>query len=167
MFSLFLAMKILCLCVVVCLVLVNHLTNAKGGGGGKGGKPPGNSGTGGGACSFEDGECLFVIGKGIVDLIIDLRKGNHIKSEFTTSFVNEAVKKYPGWSVAIVHNSKTKGTAIHQHEEVSLRVGTYGYDIFFVKPGKRFDIWRKGDGGYINWAFRGAWKQKDNHIWIE
>lgn len=148
-------MKILCLCVLALVGLVNHSTDAKG------------IGNGGGACSFEDGECAFVIGKGIVDLIIDLNKGNMIKSQFTTSFVNEAKRKYPGWSVAVVHHSTTKGTVIHQHEEVNLRVGTYGYDIYFAKPGKRFDIWRIGDGGYINWAFSGAWKQQGNHIWIE
>jgi hypothetical protein len=104
----------------------------------------------------------------IARLVTDLKKGNKIKADFTKNFVTEAAKKYPGYSVAIVHKvSKTTGKAIHQHVEVPLPIGTYGYEVYFAKPGTRFDIWRKGDGGYINWSYIGAWKVKGNHIWVE
>jgi hypothetical protein len=113
-------------------------------------------------------EAGIEIGKAIAKLVSDLKKGNKIKSDFTSKFVSEAAKKYPGYSVAIVHKvSKTTGKAIHQHVEVPLPIGTYGYEVYFAKPGTRFDIWRKGDGGYINWSYIGAWKVKGNHIWVE
>ena len=73
-------------------------------------------------------------------------------------------KKYPGWAIAIAHKATTKGKAIHQHVEVPLAFGTYGYEVYFVKPGKHFSLTRQGDGGFINWAYIGPWKRKGNTI---
>jgi hypothetical protein len=155
MFSLFLAMKIFCLCVLVilCYSATARYVEKK---------------------EFEEAlEAAVEIGldleQVIGNIVKSLKSGNKVKSDFTVQFVNKALKKYPGWSVAIVHKAKTKGKAIHQHVEVPLAIGTYGYEVYFAKPGQRFDIWRIGDGGTINWAYGGNWKRdgKSNHIWIE
>jgi hypothetical protein len=165
-FSLILGMKIFCLCVLVVLFYSAIATD--------------DEQEGAGLAILNEVEKkqaaqLFKlgfkagkqIGEAISRLVSDLKKGNKIKSDFTKKFVDEAMKRYPGWSVAIVHKAKTTGKAIHQHVEVPLPIGTYGYEVYFAKPGTRFDIWRHGDGGFINWSFGGAWKRKDNHIWIE
>ena len=118
--------------------------------------------------AFQDGFRIGrLIARDISRIISNLKNHNNkVKSDFTYAFVTQAVQKYPGWSVAILHKAKTSGNAVHQHVEVPLTIGTYGYEVYFVKPGTHFDIWRVGDGGYINWAFVGTWKQKNNHIWV-
>jgi hypothetical protein len=129
-------------------------------------------GRGGGGGKLEAAQFVIEFGQALANLITDLKKGNKNKADFTKQFVDAARKKYPAWSVAIVHEAKTSGHAIHQHEELNTAGGTsFGYEIYFAKPGKRFDIWRQGDGGPINWGFAGAWHRgtgKDNdHIWLQ
>jgi hypothetical protein len=129
-------------------------------------------GKGGGGGSLEAAQFAVEVGQGLANLITELKNGNKNKADFTKKFVAEAQKRYPAWSVAIVHKAKTSGDAVHQHQELSTAGGTsFGYEIYFAKPGKRFDIWRQGDGGPINWGFAGAWHRgtgKDNdHIWLQ
>ena len=129
------------------------------------GKPgPSKPGSG---CNFQDGSCAAQLGQGIVNIIEGLRQGNALKSQFTTNFVKQARQQYPDWSVVVAHKSKVTGTSVHQHHEVKLEFGTYGYDIFFCRPGTRFDLWLIGDGGPINWEYAGAFKRDGKHIWVE
>ena len=153
MFSLFLVMKIFCLCVLVILcysVTARHVHAEK--------------------KQLEDAvEIGAELGQVIASIVSSLKAGNKVKSDFTVQFVNKARQKYPAYSVVIAHKAKTSGKAIHQHVEVPVAFGTFGYEVYFAKPGQRFDLWRIGDGGNINWAYAGNWQRdgKGNHIWIQ
>ncbi|TFK34169.1 hypothetical protein BDQ12DRAFT_738343 [Crucibulum laeve] len=82
------------------------------------------------------------------------------RSKFTVQVVGEFAKKYPNYNIVVCHTDHTKqfnGAEGkdwgHKHQEFGVGFGkTVGYEIYWFKGG-----WfqRKGDGGYLNWAYRG------------
>ncbi|KAL0960179.1 hypothetical protein HGRIS_011813 [Hohenbuehelia grisea] len=48
----------------------------------------------------------------------------------------------------------------HHHQEFDIKIGgTIGYEVYNLKAGEFF---RKGDGGYLNWAYIGNVLRKDD-----
>jgi len=82
------------------------------------------------------------------------------RSGFTQDLVGRMYKKNPKFTYFICHTEHT--TAFtgkqgvdwgHSHQEFNVHFGkTVGYEIYWAKSGK---FTRKGDGGYLNWAYIG------------
>ncbi|KAJ3524035.1 hypothetical protein NMY22_g11178 [Coprinellus aureogranulatus] len=75
------------------------------------------------------------------------------------------VKEQPAWNWVICHtkhNTKFDGKQgkdwFHRHEEFPVSFHkTIGYEIYWFKKGT---FTRRGDGGYLNWAYGGRIKNK-------
>lgn len=93
---------------------------------------------------------------GISDVVAAiLKKDSKNRDKFATDLASMLHKKYPNYTVIAVDVAhKIKGPHIHQHAELHYVIGTsQGYEVYFVKEGKKATFTREGDGGYINWAF--------------
>jgi hypothetical protein len=102
------------------------------------------------------------IGRAALTIGIEVAKtvnGNDTQKReaFTKGFVSQASQQYPNYNVVISHNGGDVWGAgvVHQHVEVPMTAGTVGYEAYFAPKGQPFKFVRKGDGGYINWAFQG------------
>ena len=78
------------------------------------------------------------------------------KSAFMKESLNQLIKKYPRWSVALIANGlgPTDG-CIHQRFEMPVFIGTTRVDVFFGNraAGYACRIDHFGDGGWLNWAY--------------
>ncbi|KAJ8508617.1 hypothetical protein ONZ45_g9128 [Pleurotus djamor] len=103
--------------------------------------------------------------KGIKNLIKADKKA---RGEFTLHLVREMRKKYPSYNWVVCHTkheTKFKGQKgkdwDHRHEEFDVKFGgTIGYEIYNLKDGTFI---RKGDGGYLNWAYSGKVTKKSKN----
>ncbi|KAL0948796.1 hypothetical protein HGRIS_008926 [Hohenbuehelia grisea] len=102
--------------------------------------------------------------EGIIDIVNKIQDGikkdNIARGDFTQHLVRDMHQKYPqfNWIICHVkHTTKFDGKQGvdwgHRHQEFDIKVGgTIGYEIYNFKSG---EFWRKGDGGYLNWAYIG------------
>ncbi|KAF9004322.1 hypothetical protein BDQ17DRAFT_1408824 [Cyathus striatus] len=106
--------------------------------------------------------------KMIVDAIKNgIAKDKEARSRFTVDLVGRIRGKYPGFNVAVCHTKhETKFDGVrgkdwgHLHEEFDVKIGgTVGYEIYWFKKGTFI---RKGDGGYLNWAYAGNIAKKED-----
>ncbi|TFK35931.1 hypothetical protein BDQ12DRAFT_737235 [Crucibulum laeve] len=104
------------------------------------------------------------VAEGIVKIVNiikgEVEKDKAKRSQFTQSLVQKFVKQYPHFNIVVCHTKHDKkfdgkeGVDWgHKHQEFDVKIGgTVGYEIYWFKGGW-FD--RKGDGGYLNWAYQG------------
>ncbi|KAF9497843.1 hypothetical protein BDN71DRAFT_535967 [Pleurotus eryngii] len=82
------------------------------------------------------------------------------RGKFTSSLVSEMRKKYPKFNWVVCHtkhetkfNGKKGKDWDHRHQEFDIKLGgTVGYEIYNLGSG---EFIRKGDGGFLNWAYIG------------
>lgn len=109
------------------------------------------------------GEAFFQLGTAAAELAISFEEDDKRREEFTKQYVAEAVKKYPNQNFVISHNGgDVEGEHVHDHVELSVNNGTIGYEVFASPKGKPFKFVRKGDGGFINWAYAGDFTREDD-----
>ncbi|KAF8079373.1 hypothetical protein FPV67DRAFT_115230 [Lyophyllum atratum] len=109
------------------------------------------------------------VAKMIIDVVGSIKAGiaadKNARSGFTQDTVGKMNKQNPKFNYIMCHTKHT--TAFdgkqgvdwgHTHQEFDIKIGgTIGYEIYWVKSGK---FTRKGDGGYLNWAYIGNVKSK-------
>jgi len=102
----------------------------------------------------------------IVDLIKDkIQKDKNARSQWTQDFVGRLHAQNPHFNYIICHTDHTaKWDGVrgkdwsHMHQEFPVSFGkTVGYEIYWGRTGTFI---RKGDGGYLNWAFYGNVKSR-------
>jgi hypothetical protein len=102
----------------------------------------------------------------VVDLIKDkIQKDKNARSQWTQDFVNRLHAQNPHFNYIICHTDHTaKWDGVrgkdwsHMHQEFPVSFGkTVGYEIYWGRTGTFI---RKGDGGYLNWAFYGNVKSR-------
>lgn len=103
------------------------------------------------------------LGNTAAELAMSFEEDDKMREEFTKQYVAEAVKKYPNQNFVISHNGgDVEGEHVHDHVELSVNNGTIGYEVFASPKGKPFKFVRKGDGGFINWAYAGDFTREDD-----
>ncbi|MCL6750509.1 hypothetical protein KBT16_05740 [Nostoc sp. CCCryo 231-06] len=103
------------------------------------------------------------LGISIAELVISHEKDDKRREEFTKEYVAKASEQYPNQNFVISHNGgDIEGEHVHDHVELSVNNGTIGYEIFASPKGKPFKFVRKGDGGFINWAYAGEFTRVDD-----
>jgi hypothetical protein len=99
----------------------------------------------------------------VANVVMQLKEDDKTKrAEFTQRTVAELSRKYPNYNFVITRHKQSKATGksvVHKHVEMKQTVGTVGYEIFAAPKGKRFVFERNGDGGFLNWAYRGDFKR--------
>jgi len=104
----------------------------------------------------------------VVDLIKDkIQKDKNARSQWTQDFVNRLHTQNPHFNYVICHTDHTaKWDGVrgkdwsHMHQEFPVSFGkTVGYEIYWGRTGT---FQRKGDGGYLNWAFYGNVKSRSS-----
>ncbi|KAF8632327.1 hypothetical protein AX17_004876 [Amanita inopinata Kibby_2008] len=104
--------------------------------------------------------------KAIVDKIKnEIRQDKIARGEFTKHLVERMHSQYPTFNFVVCHvkheahwDGKQGQDWGHYHEEFDIKLGgTVGYEIYWGKAGK---FTRKGDGGFINWAYNGNVKSR-------
>ena len=106
---------------------------------------------------------FFQLGISLAELAIDAGKDDERREAFTQNYVAEATKKYPNQNFVISHNGgDIEGEHVHGHVELDVSMGTIGYEVFASFKGKPFKFVRKGDGGFINWAYAGEFTREDD-----
>ncbi|KAF4611785.1 hypothetical protein D9613_004001 [Agrocybe pediades] len=112
----------------------------------------------------------FII-KGVLK-IVDLIKGKinqdkEMRGKWTSEMIGKLRSKYPHFNFVVCHtkhNYEFKGQRGrdwgHSHQELPVSFHkTVGYEIYWFKEG----IFRRtGDGGFLNWAFGGNIKKREN-----
>jgi hypothetical protein len=100
---------------------------------------------------------------GVAGLVNGLQRADDEKrSIFTQRMMSELAQKHPDYNFVITHhkNSKAEGPeVVHDHVELKMAVGSAGYEIYASRKGKPFKFELNGDGGYLNWAYRGEFKR--------
>ncbi|RDB14946.1 hypothetical protein Hypma_016156 [Hypsizygus marmoreus] len=96
-----------------------------------------------------------------------IKEDKNKRSGFTQDLVGQLNAKDPKLNYVICHTKHT--TAFdgvsgkdwgHSHQEFDVKIGgTVGYEIYWAKSGK---FTRKGDGGFLNWAYIGNIKSKSS-----
>lgn len=104
----------------------------------------------------------------ITDLVKKLQDDDNAKrAAFTQQMITELGQKYPGYNFVITHHKRSKAQGpgvIHQHVELSMAVGSAGYEIFASRKGQPFKFALNGDGGFTNWAFGGDFNRDGNTL---
>jgi hypothetical protein len=104
----------------------------------------------------------------IIDLITKIKgDDNKKRAAFTQQTIADLAKKYKNYNFVITHHqgSKAEGPSVaHRHIELPMAVGSAGYEIFGSPKGKPFKFLLNGDGGNINWAFRGDFNRDGNNL---
>jgi hypothetical protein len=104
------------------------------------------------------------LGQAAAELAMSFEKDNEMREEFTKQYVAKATETYPNQNFVISHKGgDVEGEHVHDHVELRVNNGTIGYEVFASPKGKRFKFVRKGDGGYINWAYAGNFKRDENN----
>jgi len=112
------------------------------------------------------------VAKLIVDIFVGL--ANQVKADkmargqFTSSLVSQLSGRNPKMNYVVCHTKHryrfdgNRGSDwTHSHQEFDIKVGgTIGYEIYAFKSG---EFWRQGDGGYLNWAYSGNVKSKNDN----
>ena len=106
---------------------------------------------------------------GVVFEIVHTLQGddNKTRETFTRNLVDNHSAQHPGFNVVVVHTSHSiaRGSKyVHMHQEVGMKVGTCGYEIYVSPKGSPFVFTLNGDGGYINWAYEGEFSRNDKTI---
>ncbi|KAJ7903238.1 hypothetical protein B0H13DRAFT_2335194 [Mycena leptocephala] len=115
-------------------------------------------------------EAVSEVVKGVIDIFEGLEDGikqdNINRGEFTQSMVGNLSAKQPDWNYVVCHTAHTakwdgvEGTDwYHQHQEFDIQVGG-SYEIYGAASG---EFTRRGDGGYLNWAWEGVVTTNDNN----
>lgn len=111
------------------------------------------------------------IAKSIAELINSILKrvqaDNEGRGEFTRKTVTEGRAKWPQYNWVICHtdhrqyfDGKQGENWGHYHREYDIDIGgTIGYEIYWFESG-RFE--RRGDGGWLNWAYIGNVVRTEN-----
>ncbi|KAJ2918935.1 hypothetical protein MD484_g1495, partial [Candolleomyces efflorescens] len=94
-----------------------------------------------------------------------IEKDKSRRGNYTHEFIGKSMAQFPKWNWVICHTKHTKKFDgkqgkdwFHRHEEFKVSFGkTIGYEIYWFKSGT---FTRKGDGGYLNWAYGGNIKKK-------
>lgn len=89
---------------------------------------------------------------------------NNIRSAFTQNTVSETRKLNPQKNVMVVFNGHEQNFTECEHQIVTLPLTpprTMNYHVYIFKDGT---FTHKGDGGFINWAFGGAFKRNGNTV---
>ena len=108
-------------------------------------------------------QVVLTIAKGVHEWVAAIRADNEKREAFTSAYVKEAVRQYPNYNVAIIHtNHGVAGNYVKAHYELPMTFGTCGYEIYFALRGDTFALTNNGDGGYLNWAYKGQFKREDN-----
>jgi hypothetical protein len=100
----------------------------------------------------------------VASVVVQLKNDDKEKrAQFTQRTVAELARKYPNYNFVITRHKQSKAigkSVVHKHVEMKQTVGTVGYEIFAAPKGKTFVFKRNGDGGFLNWAYRGKFKSK-------
>jgi len=127
------------------------------------GKEPGSTGA-------QLGE--FVMG--VVDLIqskVDYDKDD--RGRFTTTFIDEALKKRPdaNWMIVCTdHEATWKGEKGKDWDQTYAEHEWFGKTGYTVYWGHEGEFTLKGDGGFLNWAYAGKFTKDPNnehHIFFQ
>ncbi len=109
------------------------------------------------------GAAFAELGAAAAELAISFEKDDAMREEFTKQYVAKATEKYQNQNFVISHNGgDVEGEHVHDHVELRVNNGTIGYEVFASPKGKPFKFVRKGDGGFINWAYAGEFKREDD-----
>jgi hypothetical protein len=113
------------------------------------------------------GAALAAIGiasAAVVGVIIN--NDNNKREAYTQQFVQQASKQFPNYNIVICHpqHSVTGPHVVHQHHELGMTVGTCGYDSYCSPKGQPFTFDNQGDGGFLNWAYVGAFSRNGNTL---
>ncbi|KAG9219668.1 hypothetical protein CCMSSC00406_0006010 [Pleurotus cornucopiae] len=112
-----------------------------------------------------------IIGEAITGIITGIQDGINkdkaARSRFTQDLVGKLHAQHPNFNWIACHtkhDTKFDGKRgvdwDHRHQEFDVKIGgTVGYEIYNAKSGKFF---RKGDGGYLNWAYIGKVLKTEN-----
>ncbi|KAF4602786.1 hypothetical protein EYR40_006003 [Pleurotus pulmonarius] len=113
-----------------------------------------------------------IIGEAITGIITGIQDGinkdKEARSRFTQDLVGKLHAQHPNFNWIACHtkhDTKFDGKRgvdwDHRHQEFDVKIGgTIGYEIYNAKSGKFF---RKGDGGYLNWAYIGKVLKTENN----
>ncbi|KAJ8456573.1 hypothetical protein ONZ45_g3123 [Pleurotus djamor] len=108
---------------------------------------------------------------GITSIITGIQDGinadKEARSSFTQNLVGQMHAQHPDFNWIICHTKhdyKFDGQRgkdwDHRHQEFDIKIGgTIGYEIYNLKSG---EFNRRGDGGYLNWAFIGNVLKRDD-----
>ncbi|KAF9458891.1 hypothetical protein BDZ94DRAFT_1312867 [Collybia nuda] len=112
-------------------------------------------------------EIAVDFGGAVVEIINAIKNGKAMdeqtRGKFTQSVVDKLSAKDPSFNYVVCHTEhKTAFDGAegkdwgHSHQEVDVQIGgTIGFEIYHLKSGK---FTRVGDGGYLNWAYKGKFK---------
>ncbi|KAJ8522025.1 hypothetical protein ONZ45_g1390 [Pleurotus djamor] len=89
-----------------------------------------------------------------------IQQDNERREAYTKGVVAEMRNKFPNFNWVICHvkhSTNFEGTRGvdwgHKHHEFDIVIGgTIGYELYWFRKG---EFTRHGDGGFINWAYRG------------
>ncbi|KIK00189.1 hypothetical protein K443DRAFT_615903 [Laccaria amethystina LaAM-08-1] len=108
----------------------------------------------------EVAEMVIAIVDLVNDIIEEINQDNTLRDQFTQNTVSQSGQQWPGFNWVICHTDHTtafdgvQGTDWgHSHHELGLNFGSMGYELYWFRSGT---FTRKGDGGYINWAYEGV-----------
>ena len=107
---------------------------------------------------------LVTIGAAVAGVVFAIKDDNSRREQYTQQFVAQASKQFPNCNVVICHpqHSVAGPHVVHQHHELPMTVGTCGYDSYCSPKGQPFTFNNQGDGGYLNWAYAGAFSRNGN-----
>ncbi|KAF9496840.1 hypothetical protein BDN71DRAFT_690673 [Pleurotus eryngii] len=117
------------------------------------------------------GGAADLLGDVVTSIITGIQDGinadKDARSKFTYDLVGQLHAKQPQFNWILCHTKhdyKWDGQRgvdwDHRHQEFDVKIGgTIGYEIYNAKSGRFF---RKGDGGYLNWAYIGNVLKTEN-----
>ncbi|KAF4596475.1 hypothetical protein EYR40_007827 [Pleurotus pulmonarius] len=118
------------------------------------------------------GGAADLLGDVVTSIITGIQDGinadKDARSKFTYDLVGQLHAKQPQFNWILCHTKhdyKWDGQRgvdwDHRHQEFDVKIGgTIGYEIYNAKSGQFF---RKGDGGYLNWAYIGNVLKTENN----
>ncbi|KAF4600354.1 hypothetical protein AB1N83_006360 [Pleurotus pulmonarius] len=120
----------------------------------------------------EVAELATTVIEGAINIFTSIQDGikqdKEDRSKFTQDLVQRLHNEHPDFNWIVCHTKHDykwdgkQGTDwAHKHQEFDIKIGgTIGYEIYNARSGKFF---RKGDGGYLNWAYIGNVVKTDNN----
>ncbi|KAF7433739.1 hypothetical protein PC9H_005704 [Pleurotus ostreatus] len=119
----------------------------------------------------EIAELATTVIEGAINIFTSIQDGikqdKEDRSTFTQHLVQQLHSEHPDFNWIVCHtkhdykwDGKQGVDWAHKHQEFDIKIGgTIGYEIYNAKSGKFF---RKGDGGYLNWAYIGNVAKTEN-----
>ncbi|KAJ7864936.1 hypothetical protein B0H13DRAFT_1898836 [Mycena leptocephala] len=106
-------------------------------------------------------EAVAEVIKGVIDIFEGLEDGirqdNINRGEFTQSMVGNLSAKQPDWNYVVCHTAHTAKSSISKLAEPSV------HDTHTIYGAPSGEFTRRGDGGYLNWAWEGVVTTNDNN----